>query len=59
MLGIDAAHEGCCGWQNLVHEDEDRLLWRKLDALANDIDELADCEICWDKVLLLVDGRDV
>ena len=59
VLFVDAAHEGGGRWENLIDEDEDGLLWRKLDALADNIHELADCQVCWDKVLLLVDGRDV
>lgn len=59
MLFVDAAHERGGGWQNLVNEDEDRLLGRELDALADHIDELADGEICGDQILLLVDGGDV
>lgn len=59
MLFVDAAHERGSGWQNLIDEDEDRLLGGELDALANHIDELADGEICGNQVLLLVDGGDV
>jgi len=59
MLLVDTAHERSSRRQDLIDEDEDGLLWRKLDALADDIDELADCEICGDQVLLLVDGCDV
>lgn len=59
VLLVDAAHESSSGWKNLVDEDEDGLLGRQLDSLADNIDELADGEICWDKVLLLVDGGDV
>ena len=43
----------------LVDEDEDGLLRRELDALADDIYELANGEVCWDEVLLLVDSCDV
>lgn len=56
---IDATHKSSCWWQNLVHEDEDGLLRRKLDALADHVNELADGEICRYKVLLLVDGCNV
>ena len=59
MLFVDAAHERSCGWQDLIDEDEDGLLWTQLDAFADDVDELADGEICRDQVLLLVDGGDV
>ena len=59
VLLIDRAHECSGRWQNLVDEDEDGLLGAELDALADHIDELSDGEICWHKVLLLVDRRDV
>ena len=59
VLLIDTAHQCSRWWQNFINEDEDGLLWRKLDALADDVDELPDCEVRWDQVLLLVDGRDV
>lgn len=57
MLLINATHESGCWWQDLVDEDEDGLFWAKLDPLSNNVDELADGEICWYKVLLLVDSR--
>jgi hypothetical protein len=56
---IDAAHQGSSRWQDFVDENENGLLGRELDALADDIDELANRQIRWDEVLLLVDGRDV
>jgi len=59
VLIINAAHKGSSGWQDLVDEDEDGLLWAELDSLANNIDELANSEIGRDEVLLLVDGSDV
>ena len=59
MLVVDTAHEGSSGWQNLIDEDKDGLLWAELDSLANNIDELANSQIGWDKVLLLVDGSNV
>jgi len=59
VLFVDAAHEGGSGRQDFIDEDEDGLLRAELDALANDIDELADCQVCRDEVLLLVDGGDV
>jgi hypothetical protein len=46
VLFVDAAHERSSWWQDLIHENEDGLLWAKLDALADDIDELADCKVC-------------
>lgn len=59
MLFVDAAHDGSCRGKHLIHEDEDGLLRRKLDTLADHIDELADCEVCRHQILLLVDGCDV
>lgn len=59
VLFVDAAHESRSGWQNFVNEDEDGLLGAELDALADDIDELADGQICGDEILLLVDSSDV
>lgn len=59
MLLVDAAHQRSSGWKDFIDKDEDGLLRRELYALADDIDELADGEIGWHEVLLLVDGRDV
>lgn len=59
VLLVDAAHQRGCRRKDLVDEDEDGLLRRQLDPLANDVDELADGKICWYQVLLLVDGGDV
>jgi len=59
VLFVDAAHEGSSGREDFIDEDEDGLFGAELDALANNIDELADGEICGDQVLLLVDGSDV
>jgi hypothetical protein len=58
MLLVDARHQRSGWWQNLIDKDEYGLLWGKLDALADDVDELADSEVCRDKILLLVDCRD-
>ena len=59
VLLVDAAHQGGGRRQDLIDEDEDGLLGRQLDALADDVDELTDGEICGDEVLLLVDSSDV
>jgi len=59
VLLINRAHERSSGWQDLINEDEDGLLGGQLDALADDVDELTDCQICGYQVLLLVDGRNV
>lgn len=58
MLLIDGAHERSSGRQHLIDENEDGLLGRKLDALADDVDELANCEVGRHQVLLLVDSGD-
>lgn len=59
MFLVDAGHKRGGWWQDLVHEDEDGLLRGELDALADDVDKLADGEIGWDEILLLVDGGDL
>jgi hypothetical protein len=59
VLLVDAAHQGGSRRQYLIDKDEDSLLGRQLDALADHIDELADGEICGNQVLLLVDSSDV
>lgn len=59
VLLVDTAHEGCGRWQNLIDEDEDSLLGRQLDALSDHVDELPNCQIGGDEVLLLVDGGDI
>lgn len=45
MLLIDGAHESCSGGQDLIDEDEDGFFRCKFDALANDINELADGQV--------------
>lgn len=45
VLLVDRAHESRRGWKDLVDEDEDGLLGGKLDALADDVDELAYGEV--------------
>ena len=59
MLLVDGAHQRRGRRQHLIDEDEDGLLGRELDALADDVDELADGEVGGDQVLLLVYRRDV
>ncbi len=59
VLLVDTAHERSSGWQDLIDEDEDGFLWRELDALTDDIDKLANCEVCGHQVFLLVDRCDV
>jgi hypothetical protein len=56
---VDATHKGSCWGEHLIDEDEDSLLGGELDSLADDVDELADGQVGWHQVLLLVDGRDV
>jgi hypothetical protein len=59
MLLVDGAHERSSWWQDLIDEDEDCLFGAQLDALADNVDELTDGEVGGDKVLLLVDGRNI
>ena len=59
MFFVDGAHERRGRREHLIDEDEDGFLGGKLDALADDIDELADGEVGRHQVLLLVDGGDV
>ena len=59
VLLIDGAHQRSRRRKDLIDENEDGLFWGELDALADDVDELADCEVGGDKILLLVDGCDV
>jgi len=59
VLLVDTAHEGGSGWQDFIDEDEDGLLGAELDALADDIDELSNGQVCGDEILLFVDGSDV
>ena len=59
MLLVDGAHQGRGRRQDLVHEDEDGLFRRQLDALSDNVDELADGQVGRDQVLLLVDGRNI
>lgn len=59
MFLVNARHQGSGRRQHLIDEDEDGLLWRQLDALADDVDELADRQVCGNEILLLVDGCDL
>jgi hypothetical protein len=59
VLLVDGGHQRGGRRQDLIDEDEDGLLRRELDALADHVDELADGEVGGDQVLLLVDSRDV
>ena len=59
MLFVDAAHQRRGRGQHLIDEDEYGLFGRELDALADDIDELADSKIGGDKVFLLVNSGNV
>lgn len=42
-----------------MDEDEDGLIGRQLNALTDDVNELAHSQVGGDQVLLLVDGGDV
>jgi hypothetical protein len=59
VLLVDGGHERGGRREDLIDKDEDGLLGRELDALADHVDELSDGEVGRDEVLLLVDGRDV
>lgn len=60
MLLVNSAHKGS-GWrQDLVNEDENGLLWGKLDPLPDHIDELANGEILIDtQMRLTIRKRDL
>ena len=45
MLLVDGAHEGSSWGQDLVHEDEDGLLWCELDPFPDHVHELPHCKI--------------
>lgn len=45
VLFVYGTHEGSGRRKNLVDKDEYSLLWRKFDALANDVDELSNSQI--------------
>lgn len=59
MFLVNAAHQRSRRREDLINEDEDGLLRRKLDTLADDVDELANGEVGGDEILLLVDRGDV
>lgn len=59
VLLVDGAHQGGGRREDLLDEDEDGLLGAELDALSDDVHELANGEVGGHEVLLLVDGRDV
>jgi hypothetical protein len=59
VLIINTAHESSCGGEHGIDEDENSLLWRELDALANHINELSNSQICGDQIFFLIDGRDI
>lgn len=59
MFFVDATHQGSSRREDLIHENEDGLLGRELDTLANNVDKLTHSEVGRNKVLLLIDGSDV
>ena len=60
VLLVDGRHERGGGWQDVAtHKDEDRLLRTELDALADDVHELAHREVGGYQVLLLVNLRNL
>ena len=59
MLLVNRAHERSRRRQDLIDEDEDRLLGGQLDALADNIYELADRQVGRHQVFFFVDGCNV
>jgi hypothetical protein len=59
VLLVDGGHQRGSRREDLIDEDEDGLLRRELDALADHVDKLSNCEVGGDQVLLLVDDSDV
>jgi hypothetical protein len=59
VLLVDAAHESRSGGQDFIDEDEDGLLRRKLDPLADHIDKLSHRQVGGNEVLLFVDGCNI
>ena len=59
MFLVYRAHETRRWRKHLIDKDENGLLRRQVDAFADDIDKLADGEICGNQVLLLVDRCNV
>lgn len=59
MFLVDGAHQRRGRRKHLVHEDEYGFLGGELDALADDIDELADSEVGRDQIFLFVNRGDV
>jgi hypothetical protein len=59
MLLVNTAHQRRSRRKHFIDKDENRLFGRQLDALADDVYELADSEVCGDEVFLLIDGCDV
>jgi len=59
VLFVNAAHKSSGRRQNLIYEDEDGLLRRKLNPLANNIDKLANRQVRRNQIFFLIDGSDV
>lgn len=59
MFLVYRRHQRGGWWQDFIDEDENGLLGRELDTLADYVDELAYGKIGWNQVLLLVDGRNI
>ena len=59
VLFINAAHECCSWWENLIDEDEDSFLWRKLYTLTNHVYKLSYREVGGNEIFLLVDSSDI
>lgn len=59
MFIVHRRHQRGGRRQCLVDEDEDGLVGRQLDSLADDVDELAYGQIRWDEIFLLVNSSDI
>ena len=56
---INQGHQSIRRRQHVRDKDEDRLFGAELDALADDVDELADGQVRRHEILFLVDRGDV
>mmetsp|Transcript_32053 Transcript_32053/g.46827 ORF Transcript_32053/g.46827 Transcript_32053/m.46827 type:complete len:246 (-) Transcript_32053:379-1116(-) len=59
LLLIDLRHQTSSGRKHVVDKDEDSLLGRQLDALADHVHELTDSQISGHEVFLLVDVGEI
>lgn len=59
MLIINGTHECGGGRKDFIDEDENCLFRSKFNTFTDNIAELSDCQIGWDQVFLLIDGRNI